>query len=54
MASVEPSELTACPGRETPAATNAAIESVVPAAIMQLDGRPDLHRGEEDERRERL
>ena len=34
-----------CPGRETPAATNAATESVVPAQTTQLAGRPDLRDG---------
>ena len=36
-----------CPGRETPAATKAATESVVPAQTTQLAGRPDLRRGGE-------
>ena len=34
-----------CPGRETPAATKAATESVVPAQTTQLTGRPDLRGG---------
>mmetsp|Transcript_7749 Transcript_7749/g.28107 ORF Transcript_7749/g.28107 Transcript_7749/m.28107 type:complete len:83 (-) Transcript_7749:662-910(-) len=40
MASVEPRDVTASPGEEAPAARNAAMESVVPAATWQSLGMP--------------